>query len=622
MTVRDLASRRVLAVALLAIVVAACSKKDDVAPAATNAASEQAQAATATEQERPTVCTMITAEEMSGLVGTPVAVEGEAGVGTTKCRYKPPASTFPLIEIEVDWGSGAAAMVGTGMLGRAEPGISNPLAGLGDEAVAVGPAFMIRVGDDFLNVMLMGVDDHIGVAKRIVALMRPKMGSSAQAKGAVANGSDTADAESEAEAAAVAQAMGSLLGGIDAATSESNADRAEGGNRADGASGDGNADSARSGGRADSARGDESAHGAGSGRGDGTPRVGSASASVRPAGDEPALGAATGAPVRIPLVAGLKLIAAENEPGRGDYEPIVSIASVTKDRVSTVFSANLPEGSRLVVQRDVRGEDFSSARELLSWYEQDDPRVFAGTTSFSLSTAIYNDLKTKGRAEIVRRGSRGNSLLDLVQAVAAGGSASAPRHTGKLERVEPHAVAFPVLLNDEPVQLHAIHARGTFDDATIDFVVLDDAENPLLLRLAGGSTGRIVRIVLPTQASTPIEKKLQDEARVALHGIYFDFGKDTIRPESEAVLRDIAAALTHHPDWKIGIEGHTDNIGGDTPNLDLSQRRAAAVKQALVERYHVPAANLSTAGLGASRPTDSNETASGRARNRRVELVR
>jgi outer membrane protein OmpA-like peptidoglycan-associated protein len=289
--------------------------------------------------------------------------------------------------------------------------------------------------------------------------------------------------------------------------------------------------------------------------------------------------------------------------------------------VSTVFSANLPEGSRLVVQRDVRGEDFRFAREFLSWYEQDDPRVFAGTTSFSLSTAIYNDLKTKGHAEIVRRGSRGNSLLDLVQAVA-GGSASAPRHTGKLERVEPHAVAFPVLLNDEPVQLHAIHARGTFDDATIDFVVLDDAENPLLLRLAGGSTGRIVRIVLPTQASTPIEKKLQDEARVALHGIYFDFGKDTIRPESEAVLRDIATALTHHPDWKIGIEGHTDNIGGDTLNLDLSQRRAAAVKQALVERYHVSAANLSTAGLGASRPTDSNESASGRARNRRVELVR
>jgi outer membrane protein OmpA-like peptidoglycan-associated protein len=347
-----------------------------------------------------------------------------------------------------------------------------------------------------------------------------------------------------------------------------------------------------------------------------------APASKRAVDDEPPLGPASGSPIRIPLVAGLKLIAAENEPGRGDYEPIISIAGVTKDLVSTLFSANLPEGNRLEVQRDVRAEDFRSAREFLSWYEPDDPRIFAGTTSFSLSTAIYNDLKSKGHADIVRRSSSGNPLLALVQAVASGNDANASRHSGKLERVEPHPVAFPVLLNDEPVELHAIHARGTFDDATLDFVVLDDPENPLILRLTGSSTGRIVRIVLPSSASTPIEKKLQDDSRIALHGIYFDFGKDTIRPESEPVLRDIATALAHHPDWKIAIEGHTDNIGGDTLNMDLSQRRAAAVKQALIERYRVPAAHLSTTGRGATRPTDSNETASGRARNRRVELVR
>jgi OOP family OmpA-OmpF porin len=70
------------------------------------------------------------------------------------------------------------------------------------------------------------------------------------------------------------------------------------------------------------------------------------------------------------------------------------------------------------------------------------------------------------------------------------------------------------------------------------------------------------------------------------------------------------------------VDGHTDNIGGDTFNLDLSQRRAAAVKQALATRYHIGPDRLSTAGFGATRPVESNDTMEGRARNRRVELVR
>ncbi|HEX4179012.1 MAG TPA: OmpA family protein, partial [Rhizomicrobium sp.] len=70
------------------------------------------------------------------------------------------------------------------------------------------------------------------------------------------------------------------------------------------------------------------------------------------------------------------------------------------------------------------------------------------------------------------------------------------------------------------------------------------------------------------------------------------------------------------------VEGHTDNIGGDTYNLDLSKRRAAAVKNALVTRYHITADRLSTNGYGSSRPVETNDTLEGRARNRRVELTR
>jgi outer membrane protein OmpA-like peptidoglycan-associated protein len=88
------------------------------------------------------------------------------------------------------------------------------------------------------------------------------------------------------------------------------------------------------------------------------------------------------------------------------------------------------------------------------------------------------------------------------------------------------------------------------------------------------------------------------------------------------VLEEIAGVLKDDPEWKLTVSGHTDNVGGDAYNLDLSKRRAAAVKQALVAQYHVAPERLSTDGFGASRPVDTNDTLAGRARNRRVELTR
>lgn len=107
-----------------------------------------------------------------------------------------------------------------------------------------------------------------------------------------------------------------------------------------------------------------------------------------------------------------------------------------------------------------------------------------------------------------------------------------------------------------------------------------------------------------------------------MYDLYFDFASATLRPESDKVLSEISKAMADHPDWKLSVEGSTDNIGGDASNLDLSKRRAAAVVQALVSSYHISADRFSTAGFGASRPVDTNDTLEGRARNRRVELVR
>jgi outer membrane protein OmpA-like peptidoglycan-associated protein len=87
-------------------------------------------------------------------------------------------------------------------------------------------------------------------------------------------------------------------------------------------------------------------------------------------------------------------------------------------------------------------------------------------------------------------------------------------------------------------------------------------------------------------------------------------------------LEEIAGILQKNSDWKLSITGHTDNIGGDASNLELSRKRAAAVKTALVERYHIAAARLASGGMGASQPQAKNDTPEGRARNRRVELTR
>ena len=119
-----------------------------------------------------------------------------------------------------------------------------------------------------------------------------------------------------------------------------------------------------------------------------------------------------------------------------------------------------------------------------------------------------------------------------------------------------------------------------------------------------------------------MEEKLAKKENVKVYGIYFDFASAKIRPQSKPTLDEIAGVMKAHPDWVLRVEGHTDNVGGDAFNQGLSEQRAAAVKKTLAEDYHIPASNLTTAGYGASRPADTNETMEGRARNRRVELAR
>ncbi len=135
-------------------------------------------------------------------------------------------------------------------------------------------------------------------------------------------------------------------------------------------------------------------------------------------------------------------------------------------------------------------------------------------------------------------------------------------------------------------------------------------ENPILvgpIRIAGGGL--------------ELYDRLARDGRVATQGILFATGSDRLRPESTPVLEEIVLMLEQHPDLRLRVEGHTDDVGDDASNQELSERRAASVKAWLVESGGVAAERLETVGLGESKPAAEGTSPEARAQNRRVELV-
>lgn len=116
--------------------------------------------------------------------------------------------------------------------------------------------------------------------------------------------------------------------------------------------------------------------------------------------------------------------------------------------------------------------------------------------------------------------------------------------------------------------------------------------------------------------------KLMEEGRFSTTGILFDTGSATIKPESAGVLKSIAAVLNQHPSINVRIVGHTDAVGDDAANQALSERRAAAVKETLQTEHKIDGTRLETSGKGEQEPVADNQSAAGRAQNRRVEFIK
>ncbi len=114
---------------------------------------------------------------------------------------------------------------------------------------------------------------------------------------------------------------------------------------------------------------------------------------------------------------------------------------------------------------------------------------------------------------------------------------------------------------------------------------------------------------------------IQAKGSASVYGIYFDFDKADIKPESEPAIKEIAKLLQENRGLKLYVVGHTDNVGTIDYNMKLSKARADAVMKELVTKYKITAERLKSYGVGQLAPVSSNKTDEGRAKNRRVELV-
>lgn len=117
-----------------------------------------------------------------------------------------------------------------------------------------------------------------------------------------------------------------------------------------------------------------------------------------------------------------------------------------------------------------------------------------------------------------------------------------------------------------------------------------------------------------------VTKEVKEVMNRALKGVQFETGKDILIPSSYPVLNDVIKVMMEHPEYKLAVEGHTDNVGNDEDNLILSQKRAQAVGVYLISKG-IQAERLDIHGHGETRPKALNDTEEGKALNRRVEFT-
>ena len=143
-----------------------------------------------------------------------------------------------------------------------------------------------------------------------------------------------------------------------------------------------------------------------------------------------------------------------------------------------------------------------------------------------------------------------------------------------------------------------------------------------VLNLKQGKEQLFIRNLKVAEGGVDLRRKLISEGQVSTNGILFDSGSANLQPQSMGIIRQISQVLQQESMINLMIEGHTDSDGDDASNMDLSKRRADAVRNALVDVYNVAPSRLQISGKGESEPVGDNATTDGKAQNRRVVFKR
>jgi outer membrane protein OmpA-like peptidoglycan-associated protein len=320
----------------------------------------------------------------------------------------------------------------------------------------------------------------------------------------------------------------------------------------------------------------------------------------------------------VPLDRGLTLTWVSSLSGEPDYESRIEIVDSSAYTVTLRNSWN--RGSRggkvqwHVSERDLMHQIRLSSRSFYASIINENHDDYLTSTFFMAPVAVLEDLRAHGSANVEF------FVPELSQMP----------YTGTLTRLG--AEGFPVVFNDTRTSVRAIRAKAVLrspsssvaPELRMNFLILDNVATPWLVEveLVRGDGFRGHKQLARISYHANVEADLETRCRATVYDIHFATASAEIDPASSETLAAIAKAMADHRDWQLDIVGHTDSIGNSSANLDLSRRRAEATRLALVAAHHVDGARLRAEGRGEDQPIEDNGALAGRARNRRVELLR
>jgi OmpA-OmpF porin, OOP family len=220
---------------------------------------------------------------------------------------------------------------------------------------------------------------------------------------------------------------------------------------------------------------------------------------------------------------------------------------------------------------------------------------------------------------------------DASKTVTKEGTTTSIRYDYNAESGQPKPSALQILRNYENAarKIGGVTMYFNVASATGVFKIVKNGKEGAWIKVeCGGNDSNdfiiltIVDLELMKQeiTSNDLLNALNNDGRVALY-INFETGKSDIKPESQAIVDQIFEMLKSNPSLRITIEGHTDNVGTPAANKTLSENRANSVKNALIAKG-TDTSRLSSKGFGQDNPLSDNKTEDGKAKNRRVEIVK